>query len=132
MIDGRCLCGTVELTVTAEFEYSGYCHCSGCQAASGSAFTAFAAVGREHVAFQAGRDAVRIFKRTEDNLSHFCAHCGSVLYAIVRDGKYAHVQLGVLAGDPGIRPQFHVFVASKAPWYEITDALPQFRTVPEG
>ena len=29
----------------------------------------------------------------------------------------------------GVRARVHIFVASKAPWYEITDALPQF---PEG
>jgi hypothetical protein len=26
-----------------------------------------------------------------------------------------------------VRPQKHVFVDSKAPWYEITDDLPQHR-----
>jgi hypothetical protein len=40
--------------------------------------------------------------------------------------------LGVLVDDPGIRPSFHVFVGSKAPWFEITDELPQFRGLPEG
>ena len=30
-------------------------------------------------------------------------------------------------GDPGIRPQFHNFVASRAPWEEIPDdGLPRF------
>jgi hypothetical protein len=27
--------------------------------------------------------------------------------------------------DPGVRPKLHVFVGSKAPWWEITDGLPQ-------
>jgi hypothetical protein len=34
--------------------------------------------------------------------------------------------LGTLDDDPGVRPQCHVFVGSKAPWHEITDDLPQF------
>jgi hypothetical protein len=29
--------------------------------------------------------------------------------------------MGTLDDDPGIRPQFHVFVGSKASWFEITD-----------
>jgi len=36
------------------------------------------------------------------------------------------IQAGALDGDPGIRVTQHIFVASKAPWIEITDALPQF------
>ena len=36
-----------------------------------------------------------------------------------------HVALGSLVDDPGIRPTKHIFVGSKAPWFEITDDLPQ-------
>ena len=35
------------------------------------------------------------------------------------------VPMGALDDDPGIRPQAHIFVASKAPWDTIEDALPQ-------
>jgi len=39
--------------------------------------------------------------------------------------------LGTLDADPGVRPWAHVFVGSKAPWYEIEDDLPRFSaTVP--
>ena len=33
--------------------------------------------------------------------------------------------LGAIDGDPGIRPQFHTFTASKAPWDQICDGLPE-------
>lgn len=39
---------------------------------------------------------------------------------------------GNLEGDLGIEPQFHMFVGSKAPWYTITDSLPQFEEWPPG
>ena len=55
-----------------------------------------------------------------------CAKCGSLLYSVVRDGEYAHVALGSLVDEPGMRPTKHIFVGSKAPWFEITDDLPQF------
>ena len=32
--------------------------------------------------------------------------------------------------DPGIRPMFHIFVGSKAPWHEITNSLPQYTELP--
>ena len=37
---------------------------------------------------------------------------------------------GSLDEDPGMRPQAHIFVGSKAPWFEITDQLPQFKEFP--
>ena len=37
-----------------------------------------------------------------------------------------HVAMGSLVDPPTIRPTAHIFVGSKAPWFEITDDLPQF------
>jgi hypothetical protein len=36
------------------------------------------------------------------------------------------ISLATLDDDAGVRPETHIFVASKAPWFEITDGLPQF------
>jgi hypothetical protein len=46
--------------------------------------------------------------------------------------KVLGLALGVLDDDPINRPIGHVYVASKAPWHEITDALPQFNELPPG
>ena len=51
--------------------------------------------------------------------------CGSLLYSVVRDGAYLHVALGSLIDEPTIRPSEHIFVGSKARWFEIRDELPQ-------
>jgi hypothetical protein len=45
---------------------------------------------------------------------------------VVRDGAYVHVALGSLVDAPTIRLGGHIFVGSKASWFEITDDLPQF------
>jgi hypothetical protein len=52
--------------------------------------------------------------------------CGSLLYSLVRDGQYVHVALGSLVDAPTTRPSCHIFVGSKAPWFTITDDLPQY------
>jgi hypothetical protein len=52
--------------------------------------------------------------------------CGSLLYSVVRDGAYVHVAMGTLVDNPTIRPTAHMFVGSKAPWFTITDDLPQY------
>ena len=61
-----------------------------------------------------------------DNHDAHCNRCGSLLYSVVRDGAFVHVALGTLLDDPGIRPSRHIFVGSKAPWFTITDDLPQY------
>ena len=62
----------------------------------------------------------------EENLHDTrCAVCGSLLFSVVRDGEYVHVAMGSLVDDPSLRPTEHIFVGSKAPWFEITDDLPQ-------
>lgn len=40
------------------------------------------------------------------------------------------VPAGLLDTDPGARPEAHIHVASKAPWFTIADALPQFAELP--
>jgi hypothetical protein len=40
------------------------------------------------------------------------------------------VPAGPLDTDPKMRPLAHIFVASKAPWFEITDSIPQLAGAP--
>ena len=57
----------------------------------------------------------------------FCSVCGSSLFGGTwPEGPQVSIRLGSLDGDPGIRPQYHTFVAARAPWDEITDDLPQY------
>ena len=40
------------------------------------------------------------------------------------------VPAGVMDDDVDVTPRAHIFVGDKAPWFEITDELPQFETLP--
>src|SRR5438874_1776361 len=125
VLAGRCECGTVEYRVADAFRYAINCHCSRCRAGTGTAFKAFGGIEREKLEVTEGGDSLLVWG--DDDLNHTrCAVCGSLLYSVVRDGKYVHVALGSLVDVPSIRPTKHIFVGSKAPWYEITDDLPQF------
>jgi hypothetical protein len=125
MLNGKCECGTVRYRVADEFLYASNCHCSRCRAATGSAFKPFAGIEREKLELLAGGDTLLINGKETLNDTR-CANCGSLLYSVVRDGEYVHVALGSLTDEPSMRPTKHIFVGSKAPWFEITDDLPQF------
>jgi len=124
LLAGKCECGAVSYTVADEFGYSMNCHCSRCRAATGSAFKAMAGIERDKLEVADGASLLIVGE--EESNDTRCAACGSLLFSVVRDGEYVHVALGSLVDDPSIRPTHHIFVGSKAPWFEITDDLPQF------
>ena len=124
MLSGRCECGAVGYRVPDAFLYAGNCHCSNCRAGTGSAFKPYAGIERDKVEVVRGGDSLLVWGDEDRNHTR-CGICGSLLYSVVRDGAYVHVAMGSLVDAPGIRPAHHIFVGSKAPWFEITDGLPQ-------
>jgi hypothetical protein len=124
LLAGRCECGAVRYRVADAFRYAANCHCSRCRAATGSAFKPFAGIEREKLELVEGADGLLVVGTDELNDTR-CGACGSLLFSVVRDGAYVHVALGSLVDAPGIRPTTHIFVGSKAPWFDITDDLPQ-------
>ena len=124
-LSGGCWCGGVRYRVADEFLYAWNCHCSRCRAATGAAFKPLAGIEREKLEIVEGSDALMVVG--DDRLNDTrCAACGSFLFSVVRDGRYVHVGMGSLADEPSIRPSAHIVVGSKAPWFEISDDLPQF------
>ena len=124
MLEGKCECGAVRYRVPDEFRYAANCHCSNCRASTGSAFKPFAGIERDKLEVTDGADRLLIWGDADGNHTR-CAVCGSLLFSVVREGEWVHVALGSLADAPSIRPTEHIFVGSKAPWFEITDELPQ-------
>ena len=121
---GNCLCGAVHYAVADEFIYALNCHCSNCRRTTGSAFKPFAGIERSKLSVTQGIESLLIFGEENTHDAH-CKTCGSLLYSVVRDGRFVHVTMGTLVDNPTIRPTAHIFVGSKAPWFTITDDLPQ-------
>ena len=124
-LSGRCFCGAVEYAVEDAFLYAANCHCSNCRRTTGSAFKPFAGIAREEFALTNGNTDLMIYGEADGHDAH-CGRCGSLLYSLVREGRFVHVAMGTLVDAPTIRPDKHIFVGSKAPWFTITDELPQF------
>ncbi|MBN8630219.1 MAG: GFA family protein [Rhodobacterales bacterium] len=125
-LTGGCYCRRVGYQVDDAFDYALICHCSDCR----SAFKPFAGIPRDRLAFTHGADNLMVYGDDLTNNTH-CASCGSLLFSVVRDGKWVHVAMGTLIDTPTIRPKAHIFVGSKAPWHQITDDLPQYQEFPE-
>jgi len=87
-----------------------------------------ARVRREQFRLVTGADLVRSYRGDAGYaVKAFCSTCGSSLFGgSWPEGPQVSIRLGALDADPGIAPQFHTFVESRAPWDEITDGLPQY------
>jgi hypothetical protein len=127
VIRGSCLCGAVRFTVEPPFLRANHCHCSRCRKHSGTAMCTQARVRREQFRLLCGAERIRVHGKGKGAVKAFCEVCGSSLFGgDWPDGSQVSIRMGALDDDPGIRPQFHSFVDSRAPWDEIVDDLPQY------
>lgn len=127
-LHGSCLCGGVRFEVIEPFTSANHCHCSRCRKHSGTFGGTQARVPRSGFRLLAGEELIRVFRPEGGRVKAFCSVCGSSLFGREwPEGDEVSIRLGALDGDPGIRPELHTFVGSRAPWGEISDdGLPRF------
>ena len=127
MYKGSCLCRRVQYEVTGEIGDFGYCHCTSCRKASGTAHSANAPVQRSDFLLTSGAEELREFESSSGRVRVFCGRCGSPLYAYLRgDIDIIRIRLGSLDTALAKEPKAHTWVSDKAPWEPIEDRLPQF------
>jgi hypothetical protein len=130
-IDGCCLCGRVRYEVRGTPQLMYFCHCRMCRKATGTSFATNVLVRAEDFAIVSGRDALKAYRSSPDELRHFCAECGSPVFSEAEHRRgILSIRCGLMDGDPGIRPAHHLYVDFKAPWTSIRDGLPEYREGP--
>ena len=102
-----------------------------CRKAHGAAFRTRASVKATEFRWMSGEASLTYYESSPGEYRSFCRVCGSNLITkFARNPEVYGFPLGTLDTDPGVKPTCHVFVGSKAPWYEITDDLPQYEEFP--
>ena len=87
--------------------------------------------------FLADEELVSFYESTPGTHRGFCKVCGApVLVKFDEHSRSAQtdpgavalygVALATLDDDPGVRPDAHAFIIDKAPWFAVTDDLPQY------
>jgi hypothetical protein len=128
MISGSCLCGAVAWQLDGPVDLINFCHCSMCCKVHGAPFGAFAHGSASAFRWLRGEPSISRNESSPNVYRSFCRVCGSSVPVLEAD-EFC-IPAGSIDGDPGVRPSVHIFVASKALWYEITDRLPQFDRFP--
>jgi len=101
-----------------------------CRKVHGSAFGTFLHADLIGFKWISGIEFVKIYQVPNQDDRSFCGNCGSNLPVIEKEANNVIIPAGTLDTDPGIKPMMNIFTGSKAPWYEITDLLPQFEEFP--
>lgn len=131
MLSGSCLCGKIRYEIEGAPRWMYQCHCGKCRAATGSSFATNIIVDSEKFRIIAGRESLSAFESSPQKFRYFCSSCGSPIYSHGEKTKQiVSVRCGTLNQDPGVRVSYHAFVASKVPWVEINDELPQYPEFP--
>jgi hypothetical protein len=121
-LTGACACGAVRLAITAPFESSGYCHCTRCQRRTGGGSSVNARVATEAVAITQGEENLRAWRPEGGKPKWFCVACGGAVFSGDRErDAMLGLRLGMLDGDPGIRPHYRQWLDSAPVWDAIPD-----------
>jgi hypothetical protein len=119
-LTGRCNCGAVAFEITEPLISSTYCHCTRCQRRTGTGASANARVASEGFHILRGADRLRSWAPADGAEKFFCGDCGSAMFSR-GNNAWIGVRLGVIDGDPGIRPTAHQYVDYAAVWEPLPD-----------
>ncbi len=129
-IRGSCLCTLVLWEIEAPLDVITNCHCRRCRKARSAAHASNSFCAPDRFRWTQGAEAVVHYRvpEAERFAAAFCRVCGSKVPRVSE--ARVTIPAGSLDGDPLARPGRHIFVAFKAPWFEITDDLPRFEGYP--
>lgn len=128
---GSCLCGAVRFEVDGEFQRFYLCHCEHCRKDTGSAHASNLFASAATLRWLTGQDQVTCF--TLPSTRHrkcFCSTCGSALPSVQLEAAMLAVPAGSLDSEIALKPDAHIFGASRARWDHGLDEIPMIEGTP--
>ena len=129
--EGSCLCGRVRYRATGPLGEFGNCHCTDCQKSHGAAFASYIEVPRQRFTIVQGENHLQAYQAESGARRLFCRTCGAKIISESDAWEAVYVSAGTLDTPLDQKLTYHIWVRSKAPWYEICDGLPQHATNPD-
>ncbi len=127
-LNGKCTCGTVTITIDAEPQFQGYCHCRSCQIAHSAPMVAAVGFFSDGVTVEGELREFRVTDREGAVKRFACAKCGAVMF-----NEPAPVFKTIFPSrfEPSdwFAPQMHLNWADHV--VDTQDALPKFIDYPK-
>ena len=125
MIDARCSCGAVVVSLPGPTNRVAACHCIDCQRRTGAPFGIGAFYPTDSVKISgAPKEYVRAGESGGKVRAYFCPDCGSTVYWDHAGGEgFVAVAVGAFA-DPGFPPPtFSVYAVRRHPWVSLPPSV---------
>ncbi len=124
---GSCLCGAVTFEIEGDFTRFFLCHCSRCRNMTGSAHASNLFAEGASLEWRSGADKVKTYQVPDTRFrKSFCTECGAAVPILQPNGTALIVPAGCLDTPVDIRPNAHIFVASRANWDDHLEDVPGF------
>jgi hypothetical protein len=129
-IDGQCHCGEIRYRAVLE-DGAGLilCHCTDCQALTGTAFRTTVSVQRDTLEIDG---TPTIYAKTggsgRKRLQSFCPSCGSSLFSQGEGAETVGIRWGTIRQRMALSPRKQIWRRSAAPWvcaFAEVPALPE-------
>lgn len=121
-LTGSCMCGAVTWAYSGEITRNLVCHCTDCQRATSSPFTAFLGMTPRQLNWAGD---ILHYESSPGTFRGFCPTCGTRLY--FRSEKWPaeiHVHAATMT-DPGeYQPSAQVVMRSRAKWLDQLVSIP--------
>ena len=127
-IDGQCHCGHVTYEAEIDPQAVSVCHCTDCQALTGSPYRVTVICSGEQIRITGG--APKVYAKTADNgrirFRHFCGECGSPLFTSGDGGQPDDwgIRWGSIRQRNSLKPMRQIWRRSAAPWINDLKDLP--------
>lgn len=129
--EGSCFCGAVRYEVKGPIGPMSNCFCTDCRRSHAAPFSTFIDALKANFRFVKGEDQLNTYLAESGAKRSFCRNCGSILICFNdANAKIMEITAATLVTPTDLKPEFHIFVRSKVPWYEIRDDHPQHQTMP--
>lgn len=132
VVTGNCQCGEVAFEYTGTPKMMMNCHCTRCRKVKGAAHATNVFVAGDALTWVRGESNITGYEHPPaEFFGHsFCKTCGSSVPRPRPDGSVYNIPAGSLNQHPGIEAKGHIFIGSKAPWFDVTEDKPQWDEMP--
>jgi hypothetical protein len=125
-INGACHCGAVSFTAEIDPSQVVVCHCTDCQAMSGSPFRVVVPtpIGKFSIS-GATKTYFKVAQSGNRRAQVFCPECGTPLYAsAAENATHVIIRLGCVEQRAQLKPSLQVWQHSALPWLRGLENIP--------
>jgi hypothetical protein len=120
---GQCLCGAIHLKIRGPARQVVWCHCGQCLDWHGH-FPGYTASRWENVDLT-GEESLAWYQSSDQARRGFCSICGSSLFWEPAHKQHVSICAGALDLPTGLTTARHIFVESKADYYDLSRTTEQ-------